>query len=100
MVEAIRAAVGRAVPTRALPWWLVRVASPVVPIFREMAEMRYLWRTPVRLDNRRLVRVLGVEPHTPIDAAVRATLRGLGCIPIDAAGVSPVSNMPRARRPA
>ena len=43
-----------------------------------MREMRYLWTTAVRLDNRKLVAFLGEEPHTPIDTALRATLRGLG----------------------
>jgi hypothetical protein len=40
--------------------------------------MRYLWRHPVRLDNRRLVAFLGEEPHTPLREAVRTTLVGLG----------------------
>lgn len=31
------------------------------------------------MDNARLVAVLGREPHTPLDAAVEASLRGLGC---------------------
>jgi nucleoside-diphosphate-sugar epimerase len=60
---------------------LIRLLSPFVPLFRELAEMRYLWNTSVRMDNRRLVSVLGDEPHTPFDAAVRATLLGLGCLP-------------------
>jgi len=42
--------------------------------------MRYLWQKPVRLRNARLVALLGSEPHTPLDAAVRATLEGLGCL--------------------
>jgi nucleoside-diphosphate-sugar epimerase len=45
---------------------------------REMAEMRYLWQQPVRMDNKRLVGWLGSEPHTPLDDAVKATLEGLG----------------------
>jgi hypothetical protein len=36
---------------------------------------------PVRLDNAKLIAFLGAEPHTPIDAAVRATLVGLRCLP-------------------
>ncbi|MDO9125783.1 MAG: hypothetical protein Q7U42_02875, partial [Parvibaculum sp.] len=48
--------------------------------FREMREMRYLWKKPVKLDNAKLVAFLGHEPHTPLDIAVRATLAGLGCI--------------------
>lgn len=65
---------------RAFPWALVLLASPFVTLFREMREMRYLWLKPLRMRNARLVRVLGEEPHTPLDDAVRATLDGLGCI--------------------
>jgi len=43
--------------------------------------MRYLWTEPVRLDNRRLVEALGEEPRTPLDAAIQATLEGMGCLP-------------------
>lgn len=80
------AAIGRAVgkpdlKTRAFPWWAIMLASPFVALFREMREMRYLWREPLRMDNSRLVGFLGVEPHTPLDKAVRETLIGLGCLP-------------------
>jgi nucleoside-diphosphate-sugar epimerase len=81
MVAAIRAAVGRPVRVKAFPWWLLTAASPFVPLFRELLEMRYLWRTPIRMSNRRLVEALGAEPHTPLEAAVKATLTGLGCLP-------------------
>ncbi len=56
------------------------LAAPFVPTLREMMEMRYLWQQPVRLDNRRLLDVLGAEPRTPLEQAVRATLDGLGCL--------------------
>ena len=59
----------------------MRIAGPIVPLFRELAEMRYLWREPVRLDNAKLVAALGAEPRTPLDAAVRETLTGLGFLP-------------------
>jgi nucleoside-diphosphate-sugar epimerase len=82
MVGAIGRACGRPnIKARAFPWWAVVSASPFVALFREMLEMRYLWREPLRMDNRRLVAFLGEEPHTPLDAAVRATLEGLGCLP-------------------
>ena len=64
----------------AFPWWLLTLASPFVTTFREMREMRYLWRTPVRMTNARLIAALGHEPHTPLDPAVEAALIGLGCI--------------------
>jgi nucleoside-diphosphate-sugar epimerase len=60
----------------AFPWWLVSLASPFVTTFREMLEMRYLWRESIRMDNSRLIAVLGKEPHTPLDEAVEATLIG------------------------
>jgi nucleoside-diphosphate-sugar epimerase len=82
MIRAIRAAVGDpALPVRAFPWWLVTLAAPVIPLFRELREMRYLWRMPLRMSNKHLLEVLGSEPHTPLAAAVRSTLAGLGCLP-------------------
>jgi nucleoside-diphosphate-sugar epimerase len=82
MAHAIQRVVGEPHPTiRRFPWVLAFAASPFVTVFREMLELRYLWQRPVRLDNAKLIAFLGAEPHTPIDAAVRATLVGLGCLP-------------------
>ncbi|OYD84114.1 SDR family oxidoreductase [Azospirillum brasilense] len=82
VLEAIRRVVGEPdLPVRRFPWLLMTAASPFVPLFRELVEMRYLWETPVRLNNARLTAELGAEPHTPLDEAVRATLVGLGCFP-------------------
>ncbi len=44
---------------------------------REIYEMRYLWRTPLRLDNGGLVTFLGGEPRTPLADAVGTTLKAL-----------------------
>ena len=74
---------------RAFPWWLVRLASPFVPTLRELLEMRYLWRTPVRMGNARLQAVLGDEPRTPLDLAVVNTLSGLGCLPATSGARAP-----------
>jgi nucleoside-diphosphate-sugar epimerase len=72
MVAAIQRVAGGKV--KAFPWWVVPLASPLMTLMRELREMRYLWRTPLRMSNDRLVAELGAEPHTPIDEAVRATL--------------------------
>jgi nucleoside-diphosphate-sugar epimerase len=84
MAEAIQRVVarrtGRKPRVGAFPWWLVELGSPFVATFREMREMRYLWREPLRMDNARLRAALGQEPHTPLDQAVEATLLGLGCL--------------------
>lgn len=82
IAERVRIVAGRPdLPIRRFPWWAVTLASPVVETFRELLEMRYLWRQTVRLDNRTLVAFLGREPHTETDEALRATLVGLGCLP-------------------
>lgn len=76
LAEAIRRVTGRPdLRLKRFPWPLVRLASPVVPLFRELLEMRYLWRRPLHLDNRKLVATLGEEPHTPLDEALRASLQ-------------------------
>lgn len=67
---------------KGFPWWMVRVFSPVVPLFRELSEMHYLWQTSIALDNSRLQALIGAEPHTPVDDALRACLVGLGCMPV------------------
>jgi len=81
IVGAIRRTVGNhEIKVRPMPWRLMRLLSPFVPLFRELTEMRYLWTTPVRMENTLLSAVLGSEPHTPLDEAVRQTLAGLGCL--------------------
>lgn len=89
MAESIRRVVVRRGGTqpalRALPWWLLALASPFVPTLRELREMRYLWNEPVRMDNAKLVATLGREPHTALDEAVEAALVGMGCLQPQAA---------------
>jgi len=81
MTRAIRSAVGNPnIAVRSFPWPLVTLLSPFVTLFREMKEMRYLWRQSLRLSNERLSGVLGTEPRTPLEQAVRTTLAGLGCL--------------------
>jgi nucleoside-diphosphate-sugar epimerase len=66
---------------RGFAWWLVTIAAPFVTTLRELLEMRYLWEMPVKMSNDRLSAILGQEPHTPLEVAVEATLRGIGCLP-------------------
>jgi nucleoside-diphosphate-sugar epimerase len=81
MIEAIRKAVGNgSVSIRTLPWFMFKLASPFNETLRELYATRPLWQTPIQLDNSKLTRFLGKEPHTPLQAAVEATLRGLGCV--------------------
>jgi nucleoside-diphosphate-sugar epimerase len=85
IAEATRRAAGMPeAPIRRFPWFAIYLLSPFVETFREMLEMRYLWSATLKLDNEKLVAFLGEEPHTPLDVALRATLRGLGCLGGDA----------------
>jgi nucleoside-diphosphate-sugar epimerase len=81
MAASVRRVTGQPnLPVMGFPWWLVVGLSPVVRVFGEMAEMRYLWREPLVLDDRKLRAFLGEVPHTPLDTAVAASLRALGCL--------------------
>ena len=84
MAQAVRRVAqrhGMRPTVRRFPWWLVWVAAPFVTTMREMLEMRYLWREPLRMDNARVTAALGREPVTPLDTAVEEALAGLGCLP-------------------
>jgi nucleoside-diphosphate-sugar epimerase len=83
LVEALSRAAGRKLSVSRIPWFAIHAIAPLNETFREMLEMRYLWETPVLLDNARLVERLGAEPHTPIVDALRAALVGLGALPQD-----------------
>jgi nucleoside-diphosphate-sugar epimerase len=78
---AIRRVSGRPrLAIKPFPWALVWALAPFVEMFRELLEMRYLWRSPIGLSNRRLVAFLGGEPHTPLDAALAASLADMGLL--------------------
>ncbi|KCZ88523.1 NAD-dependent epimerase/dehydratase family protein [Hyphomonas jannaschiana] len=80
--DAIRFAAGAPdAPVRGFPWFVLLALSPFVSLFRELAEMKYLWDVPVRLDNRKLTDFLGEEPHTPLHAALSKTLEKMDCLP-------------------
>lgn len=86
MIAALRRASGNpALKVRKLPWGLLALAAPFVTVVREMREMRYLWQGAYELDNGKLIGFIGSETHTPLDAALAATLAGLGCLPPPAA---------------
>jgi nucleoside-diphosphate-sugar epimerase len=63
------------------PWFMVYLLAPFHETFREMVEMRYLWKERLELVDDKLVAFLGKVPHTPLDQALRETLEGLGCLP-------------------
>jgi nucleoside-diphosphate-sugar epimerase len=82
MAKAIARAAGNPeLPIRRFPWALVYAAAPFSTFMREALEMRYLWKVPLRLDNTKLRTLLGEEPHTKLDQAIKDTLAALNCLP-------------------
>jgi nucleoside-diphosphate-sugar epimerase len=68
-------------PIRKFPWIVMFLGAPFMTFMREALEMRYLWQKPLRLDNTKLVSLIGPEPHTPLKAALSQTLTALRCLP-------------------
>jgi nucleoside-diphosphate-sugar epimerase len=61
-----------------MPWRLLKAMGLIVPIFRELCEVSYLWSTPHAINGTRLAELIGDIPHTPLDQAVTASLAALG----------------------
>lgn len=61
-----------------MPWRLLKLMGVVVPVFRELAEISYLWSTPHAIDGARLAEIIGDLPRTPLDQAIAASLTTLG----------------------
>jgi nucleoside-diphosphate-sugar epimerase len=78
--RAIMRALRRDMTIATMPWWFLRMIGPVVPTFRELAEVSYLWETPHRIDGRKLEAAIGVVPRTPFDTAIAASLDELGLL--------------------
>jgi nucleoside-diphosphate-sugar epimerase len=72
---------GRELQRRSLPWGWLRAGGLLIPLWRELAELRYLWEVPHRLSGERLAKVIGAVPATPLDEAMDATLRELFIAP-------------------
>lgn len=65
---------GRSLRVKTFPWWLFSVTGPVWELAREMAEMRYLYSTPHRLDDGLFKRLLPDFRATPLDDALAEIL--------------------------
>ncbi len=83
MHSAMERAIERPLRRSALPWWMIRLAAPFVPMFREFVIMSYLWRRPHRLTGEKFETAIGPLPHTELDQAVAAALRELGIKTVD-----------------
>ncbi len=62
----------------AMPWKIIRAAGLIVPTWREVARMSYLWRRPHALDGTLLEGAIGRIESTDIGVALREALVALG----------------------
>jgi nucleoside-diphosphate-sugar epimerase len=61
-----------------VPWRLLKAMGFIIPVFRELADISYLWSTPHAIAGARLAETIGDLPHTPLDQAIGASLAALG----------------------
>ena len=81
MRGALELVLGRPLRNAELPWGLIRFLAPLVPAWREIVVMRYLWLRPHRLDDTSLRALIGTLPQTPLPDALAAALKELGLSP-------------------
>ncbi|MBL0149984.1 MAG: NAD(P)H-binding protein [Ideonella sp.] len=73
----IEGAMGKPLQRASFPWWLMKLIAPVAAMPRALLEMRHLWLRPHRLDEARLVQLIGSVPHTPAEQVLRDSLAQL-----------------------
>lgn len=88
---------GVALKLSPLPWPIIRIGALIVPTWKALLEMRYLWQTPHALANDKLTALVGAEPHTPLAQAAQAALVDLGLL---SATATPHTAQPEAHRAA
>jgi nucleoside-diphosphate-sugar epimerase len=78
LIAAIEAVTHGTFTMRPMSWWFLRTIGRLMAMGREIGELEYLWRVPHRISGDKLEAALGDVPHTPLQQAVAASLRGLG----------------------
>ena len=84
MRDALAQVVGKPLRPAGLPWGVIRLAAPFVPMWRELLVMRFLWQRPHALDDAALRALIGSVPQTPLLQALGACLVELD-VPLAAA---------------
>jgi nucleoside-diphosphate-sugar epimerase len=78
LTTAIMRALRRNFSVGDMPWWLLRLLGPLLPTFRELSEISYLWQVPHRIDGSKLAAAIGPLTNTPVETAITAALDDLG----------------------
>jgi nucleoside-diphosphate-sugar epimerase len=75
--ELVFTSVGQRPRLRVANKLMLRLMGLFNPFLREVAEMHYLWTTPVALDDRRLRQLLPKLKKTPYETGIDETLRSM-----------------------
>jgi nucleoside-diphosphate-sugar epimerase len=78
LITALEQVTGRLYNVRRMSWWMLKTIGQLLRMGRELSELEYLWRVPHRISGDKLQHTLGDVPHTPLNAAITASLRALG----------------------
>ena len=78
LARALESLIARKLRLADLPWPLIKLGAPLMPMWRELLTMRYLWDRPHALDDTSLRALIGDVPHTPIEFALLRALTDLG----------------------
>jgi len=63
-----------------LPWRMIKLMGWFNPMMREVYEMAYQWKTPHKLIDLKLEKLVEPLPHTPLDEAVHRALLEINLI--------------------
>lgn len=80
LIHALQQILGHTPRVKPFPWWLMHVLAPFGGFPREASELAPYWRHPVKLDNTRLVDLIGPEPHTALETALRTSFADMHCL--------------------
>jgi nucleoside-diphosphate-sugar epimerase len=78
LIATIEAVTRATFNVRPMGWWMLKTFGQLFAMGRELSELEYLWRVPHRISGEKLKAALGDVPHTPLHAAISASLRALG----------------------
>lgn len=78
MKRLVEQTLNRPLKQAGLPWLLLRIGGLVVPMWRELAEVSYLWFRPHRLSGDRLEAAIGPVAATNPAQAIAEALAELG----------------------
>jgi len=75
MVEAIQDVLPTRARVKKFPWGMLKIMGLFMPVLRELVKMNYLWKSPHRLEDKKLDALLGPDFNTPFKRAVAITVR-------------------------